>query len=148
MDWTIIGSQNSSYREPAVGAWIRFLPWSGSRGGLRQVQSWILRDLDRLLHGGQQTLSSLSSQGGTKTLRASDQQLHHHVGVLLHTLTCNTSTSYTIRKRNGQSQLQLSYLGGAFSHKSAQVLFKFYLSFISLLYININTVAPQQPTLF
>ena len=62
------------------------LPSGDSSGGLRQVQSRILSDLDGLPHGGQQTLASLSPQGRAETLRASDQQLHHHVGVLLHAL--------------------------------------------------------------
>lgn len=101
----------------------KFLPRSGSSRGLRQVQSGILRDLDGLVHCSQQTLSSLSPQGGAEALGTSDQQLHHHVGIFLHALTysqkgvhINLSCILTIHityKRNGQwagAQLLLEVL--------------------------------------
>lgn len=70
----------------------QFLPSGDSLWGLGKVQGRILRDLDGLLHGGQQTLTSLSSQGGTETLRASDQKLHHDIRVLLHALAYDANT--------------------------------------------------------
>ena len=51
-----------------------------------QVQGGVLGDGDGLLHGGQQTLAPLAPQGGPEALGPADQQLHHHVGVLLHAL--------------------------------------------------------------
>lgn len=70
----------------------QFLPSGDSLLGLGKVQGRVLRDLDGLLHGGQQTLTSLSSQGGAETLGTSDQKLHHNVRVLLHALTCDANT--------------------------------------------------------
>lgn len=70
-----------------------FLPSIDCRRGFGQVQCWILRYLDGLLHASQQTLASLSPQGGAETLWTPDQQLHHHVGIFLHTLTWYANTA-------------------------------------------------------
>lgn len=86
-------TSRSNYTKNNVRNWCWFLPSSDSLWGLGQVQGRILRDLDGSLHGGQQTLTSLSPQGGAETLRTSDQKLHHNVGVFLHTLTLDTNTS-------------------------------------------------------
>lgn len=63
------------------------VPSGDSDRGLGEVQSRVLRDLDGLLHGSQQALAPLPSQGGAETLGASDQQLYHHVGIFFHTFT-------------------------------------------------------------
>lgn len=58
--------------------------------GARQVQRRRLRDLDGLLHGGQQAVAPLPPQGRPETLRPADEQLDDHAGVLLHALAWNT----------------------------------------------------------
>lgn len=67
--------------------WCGLIPSCDSSRGLGQVQGGVLRDLDGLFHGSQQTLASLTPQGGAEALWTSDEQLHHHVGVFLHALT-------------------------------------------------------------
>ncbi|TNN29262.1 hypothetical protein EYF80_060590 [Liparis tanakae] len=67
--------------------WCGLVPGGEPRRRLGQVQGQILRDLDGLLHGSQQTLPSLPPQGGAKTLGTPDEQLHHHIGIFLHALT-------------------------------------------------------------
>lgn len=52
----------------------------------RQIQGRRLGDLDGFLHGGQQAVPALPPQGGSETLRATDEQLDHNTGVLLHAL--------------------------------------------------------------
>lgn len=52
------------------------------------IPCWILWDLNGLLHGSQQTIPALSSQGRTKALRSTDEQTHHNIGILLHALPC------------------------------------------------------------
>lgn len=60
--------------------------WSVSRPGAGQIQAGVLWDLDGLLHCRQQPVPSFSSQSGTETLGPTNQELHHHTGVLLHAL--------------------------------------------------------------
>ena len=75
-----------------VRNWRGFLPIIDAGGALGQVEGGIIGNLDGLLHGSEQTLTSLSPQSGAETLGTSDQQLHHHVSILLHTLTWKHST--------------------------------------------------------
>lgn len=63
------------------------LPSSDCSRGFGKVQSRIFRDLDSFLHSGQQTLTSLSSEGWAKTLWTSDEELHDHICIFFHTLT-------------------------------------------------------------
>lgn len=52
------------------------------------IPCWILWDLDGLLHGSQQTIPTLSSQGWAEALGPTDEQTHHNIGILLHALSC------------------------------------------------------------
>lgn len=52
------------------------------------IPCWILWDLDGLLHGSQQTIPALPSQGRAKALGPTDEQTHHYIGVLLYALPC------------------------------------------------------------
>lgn len=92
-----LNANSKAFSSPTRGNnYVGFLPGRYTSGSLGQVQGRILRDLDGLIHGGQQTLTSLSSQGGAETLRASDQKLHHHVCIFLNTLP------WYITQGNGQ----------------------------------------------
>ena len=63
------------------------------------VSGWVLRDLDGLLDGCQQAVAALPSQGGAEALGPTDQEAHHHVGVLFHALPCESEGR---RKKRGE----------------------------------------------
>ena len=54
------------------------------------IPGWVLRDLDGLLDCCQQTVTPLPSQGGAEALGSTNQETHHHVGVLFHALPCES----------------------------------------------------------
>lgn len=54
----------------------------------RSISCWIFGDLDGVLHGSQQTVSTLTSQGWAEALGTTDEQTHHDVSVFLNALSC------------------------------------------------------------
>lgn len=79
---------NHSWQSPS-----EILRRSSSFRQTGQIESRVLRDLDGLQHGSQQTLSPLTPQSRAKALRTSDQQLYHNIGILLYTLTFKKTTA-------------------------------------------------------
>lgn len=79
--WVDVGSNSAAWFHHHVHEASVFLH-SGS------IPCWILRDLDGLLHGSQQTVPALTSQGWAEALRPTDEQTHHNISVLLHALSC------------------------------------------------------------